>query len=326
MLPLEFCGKIYFVKKYRPISLKSVKTYSITKRKSKVSLDALAIPSVKGDAFKTFIDKLPDTLAANDFRSVVKAVVRARHDSRPVILGMGAHPIKVGLSLVIIDLMKNGIITAVATNGACIVHDFELSFIGHTSEDVEKELCMGTFGMAQQTGRYLNRAIKEGVKKGYGIGRSVGELVYNSKFRFKGKSIFASAYELDIPATVHIAVGTDIIHMHPDADGSATGEGSLMDFRLFSSVVSDLEGGVYINLGSAVIMPEVFLKALTVARNLGNRVENITTVNMDFIQHYRPRENVLRRPTAGKGSAYALTGHHEIMFPLLAAAIIEEIV
>jgi hypothetical protein len=312
------------MKKYRPISLKQVKTYSITKRKSKVSLSAFASPPLKGDTFKTFIDKLPDILAVNDFRAVVKAIVKARQNDRPVILGMGAHPIKVGLSPVIINLMKKNIITAVATNGACIIHDFEISFIGHTSEDVEKEICKGAFGMARETGRYLNKAIKDGIRKGYGIGRSVGGLIYNSRFKFKGKSIFANAFELDIPVSVHVAIGTDIIHMHPDTDGSAIGEGSFRDFKLFTSVVSDLEGGVYINLGSAVIMPEVFLKALAVARNLGNRVDNITTVNMDFIQHYRPRENVLRRPTMGKGSAYALTGHHEIMFPLLAAAIIEE--
>jgi deoxyhypusine synthase len=316
--------RFYYVKKYRPISLKSVKTYSIAKRKSKVSLSSFAVPYVKGDKLKTFLDKLPDILAVNDFRALVKAVVRARQNKRPVILGMGAHPIKVGLSPVIIDLMRRNIITAIATNGACIIHDFELSFTGHTSEDVEKELCKGSFGMAQQTGRYLNKAIKEGIKKGYGIGTSIGELIYKSKFRFKKKSIFASAFEIGIPSTVHVAVGTDIIHMHPDADGSAIGEGSFRDFKLFVSVVSDLEGGVYINLGSAVIMPEVFLKALTISRNLGNKVENITTVNMDFIQHYRPTENVLRRPTIVKGSAYALTGHHEIMFPLLAAAIIEE--
>jgi hypothetical protein len=271
------------------------------------------------------MDKLPHILAVHDFRATVKAVVRARQNKRPVILGMGAHPIKVGLSPVIIDLMEKNIITAIATNGACIIHDFELSFIGHTSEDVGEELQKATFGMARETGRYLNRAIKEGVRKGYGIGKSVGELISKSRFKFKGKSIFASAYELNLPATVHIAIGTDIIHMHPDAEGSTLGEGSFSDFRLLCSVVSDLEGGVYINLGSAVIMPEVFLKALTVSRNLGNRVENITTVNMDFIQHYRPRENVLKRPTIKKGSAYALTGHHEIMFPLLAAAIIEEI-
>ena len=313
------------MKKIKPISLKSVKTYSIKERKSKVSLSAFAVPPAKADMFKSFIDKLPDILAVNDLKAVVKAIVRSRKNNRPVILGLGAHPIKVGLSPIIIDLMQKGVITAVATNGACIIHDFEISFIGHTSEDVEKELCRGTFGMAKETGRYLNKSIKEGVKKGYGIGRSVGKMIHGSKFRFKGKSIFASAYKLDIPSTVHVAIGTDIIHMHPEANGSAIGEGSFKDFKLFTSVVSDLEGGVYINLGSAVIMPEVFLKALTIARNLGNKVENITTVNMDFIQHYRPIENVLRRPTIENGSAYALTGHHEIMFPLLAAAVIEEI-
>lgn len=313
------------MKRIKPTSIKSVKTYSIKERKSKVSLSNFAAPHTKTDTFKTFVEKLPGVLAVNDFRAVVKAVVKSRKNNRPVILGMGAHPIKVGLSPIIIDLMQKGIITAVAANGACIIHDFELSFIGYTSEDVEKELCRGTFGMARETGRYLNKSIKAGVRKGYGIGRSVGEMIYRSNVRFKEKSIFASAYKLDIPSTVHVAIGTDIIHMHPEADGSAIGEGSFKDFKLFTSVVSDLDGGVYINLGSAVIMPEVFLKALTVARNLGNKVENITTVNMDFIQHYRPTENVLRRPTKVKGSAYALTGHHEIMFPLLAAAIIEEI-
>src|SRR4030067_270904 len=237
--------------KYRPVSLKKVKTYTITKRKSKVSLSILATPSSKGDTIQCFISKLPPVLAVNDFVSTVKAI-------------------------------------------------------------------------AKETGEFINKAVTNGVKKGYGIGKSVGELISESRFRFKERSIFATAYELDIPATVHIAIGTDIIHMHPDADGCAIGEGSFRDFRLLCSVVSDLDGGVYINLGSAVIMPEVFLKALTVARNLGNRVEDITTVNMDFIQHYRPRENVLKRPTQQKGSAYALTGHHEIMFPLLAAAVIEE--
>ena len=270
------------------------------------------------------MEKLPDILAARDFRRTVKAVVRARNDDRPVVLGMGAHPIKVGLSPVIIDLMRRDIITAIATNGACIIHDFELSFAGKTSEEVDTELCKGTFGMAQQTGRYLHKAIRGGIKKGYGIGRSVGEMIYKSTFSFKVESIFASAYECGLPATVHVAIGTDIIHMHKNASGSAIGEGTFRDFRLFISVISDLEGGVYINLGSAVIMPEVFLKALSVARNLGNKVENITTVNMDFIQHYRPVENVLKRPTIKKGTAYALTGHHEIMFPLLAAALVEE--
>jgi hypothetical protein len=313
------------MKKYRQISLAKVKTYSISRRKSKVSLSALAEPFEKGKTLKDFLDKLPDILAVKDLSAVVKAIVAARKNRRPVILGMGAHPVKVGLSPIIIDLMEKGIITALATNGACIIHDFELSFIGSTSEDVGKELCTGTFGMAEETGKYLNRAIQEGTEKGDGIGQSVGGMIQKSRFPFKEKSIFANAFRLNIPATVHIAIGTDIIHMHPKADGAAIGEGSFRDFRLFTSVVSDLEGGVYLNLGSAVILPEVFLKALTIARNLGSRVEHITTVNMDFIQHYRPQMNVLHRPTNGKGFSYALTGHHEIMFPLLAAAIIEEI-
>lgn len=312
------------MKHYKPVSLKGVKTYSIKERKSKVSLSALSVAHEKGDSLKTFLGKLPFILAVSDFKAVVDAIVAARKNRRPVILGMGAHPIKVGLSPVIIDLMQRGIVTALSTNGACIIHDFELSYIGRTSEDVARELCSGTFGMARETGLHLNRAIKKGTKKGYGIGTSVGEMIYRSTYRFKDKSIFANAFELGIPATVHVAVGTDIIHMHPHADGSAIGECSFRDFRLFTSVVADLDGGVYINLGSAVIMPEVFLKALTIARNLGHKVENITTVNMDCIQHYRPRENVLRRPTMGKGACYALTGHHEIMFPLLAAAITEE--
>jgi deoxyhypusine synthase len=313
------------MKKYKPVSLRKVKTCSIRRRKSKVSLSAIASILAKGESFRTFIDKLPDTLAARDFKAVVAAIVKARQNKRPVVIGMGAHPIKVGLSPLIIDLMKKGVITGIATNGACIVHDFELSYVGQTSEDVGKELCRGMFGMAGETGAFLNKAIKNGLKKGYGIGHSVGMMIEKSTFRYKKRSIFANAYKLGVPATVHVAVGTDIIHMHPEADGASIGEGSFRDFRLFTSVVCDLEGGVYLNLGSAVIMPEVFLKALTIARNLGNSVENITTVNMDFIQHYRPAENVLRRPTMHKGACYALTGHHEIMFPLLAAAIIEEI-
>jgi deoxyhypusine synthase len=316
---------MYHMKKYKPISLKKVKTYFIKKRKSKVALSSLAAPFVKGETLQRFFGSLPDILAVRDFKAVSKAIVRARENKRHVILGMGAHPIKVGLSPVIIDLMEKGVITAFATNGACIVHDFELSYIGHTSEDVGREICNGNFGMASETGTYLNKAIKAGIKEGYGIGKAVGSMIQKSSFPFKDKSIFACAYKLGIPATVHVAVGTDIIHMHPEADGSAIGEGSFRDFRLFTSVISDLEGGVYINLGSAVVLPEVFLKALTVARNLGNKVENITTVNMDFIQHYRPMMNVLQRPTIGKGASYSLTGHHEIMFPLLAAAIIEEL-
>lgn len=312
-------------KKYRPISLRNINTCRLKTRKSKVGLDKAGKPFHEW-SFRSFLDSLPDILAARDFRLVIKAIVRARKKDRPVILGMGAHPIKVGLSPIIVNMIENHIITSVAMNGACIVHDYELALMGHTSEDVDIELCKGTFGMAEETGSDLNRAIKSGVKKGLGVGRAVGDQIMKLKTEFKGLSILAAAARLDIPATVHVAIGTDIIHMHPAADGKAIGEGSLRDFRLLSSVVSDLKGGVYINLGSAVIMPEVFLKAIAVTRNLKYNVKNFTTVNMDFIQHYRTSENVLRRPVLSGGNSYALTGHHEIMFPMLAAAVTEELV
>jgi hypothetical protein len=309
--------------KYREIDLTKIKTYSSKERPSKVSADLSAKPYIKGGSFADFIGNLPGFLAADDLKAVAEAVVKAYSNKRPVILGMGAHPIKVGLSPVIIDLMRRGIVTAFATNGASVIHDFEIAFMGCTSEDVGSELGSGTFGMGRETGELLNRAINEGVAKGSGIGRAIGEFIETSEFPYKDNSIFRETFRLGIPATVHVAVGSDIIHMHPQADGAAIGEGSMSDFRLFAAVIADLEGGVYINLGSAVVLPEVFLKALNVARNLGNKVENITTVNMDFIQHYRPGQNVLRRPTAGHGKNFALTGHHEIMFPLLAALIVE---
>ncbi len=279
---------------------------------------------MKGN-FREFIGSLPDILAAKDFKAVVNAILNARKKGRPVVLGMGAHPIKVGLSPVIINLMEKGVISAVAMNGACIVHDFELSLTGHTSEDVASELCDGSFGMARETGQGLNNAINKGVKQGYGIGQAVGQYILNSRALHEQLSILAAASRLDLPASVHVAIGTDIIHMHPQADGAAIGEGSLRDFKLFCSVISDLRGGVYINLGSAVILPEVFLKAIAVTRNMKHNVRDFTTVNMDFIQHYRCRENVLRRPVMSGGNSYALTGHHEIMFPLLAAAVMEKV-
>ena len=311
--------------RYKPVSLKGLRTYSIKERRSKVKKEFLATPYRKGSGLSDFINTLPDILKAKELRELVRAIVEARRAQRPVVLGMGAHVIKVGLSPVINDLINRDIITAIATNGACVIHDFELAYAGHTSEDVHEEIKTGMFGMAKETGLYLNKAIKEGAKKGTGIGRAVGELIEKKRLPNRELSIFRTAYLKGIPATVHVAIGTDIIHMHPSADGAAIGKASLTDFRLFCSVVSDLEGGVYINLGSAVIMPEVFLKAITVARNRGYRVQNITTANMDFIQHYRPRENVLIRPTNLGGRFFAITGHHEIMVPLLAAMIIEEI-
>lgn len=313
------------MKRYRPVSLRSVKSYSLCARKSKITVNSFAAPPQRGDSFSDFLRRLPDVLAARELKEVAAAIVSARRQERPVVLGMGAHPVKLGLSPVIIECMNRGVITALATNGACAIHDFEIALAGQTSEDVAAELCHGSFGMARETGQGMNRAINRGVKKGLGIGAALGEHIKKGKFPHKDKSLFATAFALGLPATVHVAVGTDIIHMHPDADGAAIGKGSMQDFRLLSAVVADLEGGVFINLGSAVVMPEVFLKALNVARNLGNRVQKITTVNMDFIQHYRPRENVLKRPTSMNGNNYALTGHHEIMFPLLAAAVFEEL-
>lgn len=312
------------MKKYKPVSLNKVKTYPLGKRKSKVCEALMATPYEPGMGFAQFAEGLPDVLAASDIKLVARAIAKARAANRPVVLAMGAHPIKVGLSPVIIDLMESGTITALATNGACLVHDFEMAYAGHTSEDVAHALKDGSFGMARETGKSINDAIKRGVRDGLGMGESMGRFINKSRFSNKGRSLFGACHRLGIPATVHVAIGTDIIHMHPSADGAAIGEGSMRDFRLLASVVSDLEGGVYINLGSAVLLPEVFLKALTIARNLGNKVEDITTVSMDFMQHYRVRENVLRRPTMIKGRAYALTGHHEIMFPLLAALVKEE--
>lgn len=309
--------------KFKPISSSKLKTYSLKKRKSKVNINDFAKPFKKNNTFKGFLNSLPNILAAQNLKQVASSVVEAHKSNKTVAVGIGAHVIKVGLSPVIIDLMEKGIINAVAMNGACIVHDFEIAYAGMTSEDVDAEIGRGEFGMSEETGRLLNNAIKSGAKKGWGIGRSVGEMINNSKFSYKDVSILAAGARLDIPVTVHVAIGTDIIHIHPQMDGKTTGEGSLRDFKLFAGVVADLDGGVYLNIGSAVLLPEVFLKALTLVRNLGHKVKNFTTVNMDFIQHYRPLTNVVRRPTKDGGKGYIITGHHEIMVPLLGGAIKE---
>jgi len=300
-----------------------IKTYSIKDRASKVRIDELASPHRKGGSFKDFFSSLPDILAAKHLYDVAAAVVQARRDKRPVMLGMGAHPIKVGLTPVIIDLMERGVITGLALNGAGIIHDFELALIGQTSEDVDKEILSGAFGMAEETGSMINDAIRSGAEQGLGIGEAVGRMVHNGAFPYKDKSLLAACSRLNVPLTVHVAIGTDIIHMHPSFDGKSTGEAAARDFQKFCSLVATLEGGVYVNLGSAVLLPEIFLKAVTLSRNLGNTLQHFTTVNMDFIQHYRPSTNVVRRPTLGGGKGFALTGHHEIMLPLLAAAIVE---
>lgn len=313
------------MKTFKPISIKGIKTYSLQTRKSKVSVSDFAKPFNKGGVFEDFLNSLPNILAAQYLKQIASTVVAAHKNNKVVAVGIGAHVIKVGLSPVIIDLMERGVVNAVAINGACIVHDFEIAYAGMTSEDVDAEIGKGAFGMAEETGKLLNSAIKNGVKKGWGIGKSVGEFINKSKYPYKELSILAAGSRLGIPVTVHVAIGTDIIHIHPQMDGKATGEGSQRDFRLFAGVVANLENGVYLNIGSAVLLPEVFLKALTLVRNLGYKVKNFTTVNMDFIQHYRSLTNVVRRPTKEGGRGYTLTGHHEIMVPLLAGMIKEEL-
>ncbi|GAG32154.1 unnamed protein product, partial [marine sediment metagenome] len=249
----------------------------------------------------------PDILAGSDFRKLVNRLTMAVKDKKTIILAMGAHVIKIGLSPVILDLMEKGIITGLAMNGAGIIHDLEVAMVGATSEYVDSELPHGKFGMAKETGEFLNMAIREGAKKGDGLGYCVGKSVLEASFPYNKFSLLAGAARMDVPLTVHVAIGTDIIHFHPAVDGSAIGKTSHLDFRIFATLVSHLEGGVYINLGSAVILPEVFLKALTLVRNLGFNVKRFTTVDMDFIRHYRPMNNVVKRPTLEGGEGFSLT-------------------
>jgi hypothetical protein len=309
----------------KPLALQNVKTYPLAKRHSKVNLRESASPWKPGGALSTFLEGLPDILAARALREVVDAIAKARLAGKAMVIGMGAHPTKVGLNPVLVDLMERGIVTALALNGSVIIHDFELAFMGHTSEEVDTEINSGRFGMAEETGRLINQAINRGVRKGMGIGEAVGTWIEEQRLPHRKTSLLAAGARLGLPVTVHVAVGTDIIHMHPAVDGAAVGEGSLRDFRTFAAVVAGLEGGVYLNLGSTVIMPEVFLKALTLARNLGHTVKRITTVNMDFLPHYRPLTNVVRRPTQQGGKGHSLIGHHEIMVPLLAAGVLERL-
>ena len=310
-----------------PINVSDLKTYPLKKRHSKVQVSDFATPWQRGKSFRMFYTTLPDILAVKTLRAVAKAIATAYRKGRPVILGIGAHVIKVGLSPIVTDLMERGIVTAVAMNGAGIIHDFELALMGHTSEEVDAEIDDGRFGMAEETGRILNEAIGRGAADGEGLGEAVGHYInrYQGQFRHRATSILATGARRGVPVTVHVAVGTDIIHMHPSADGAAIGATSLFDFRRLAAVVAGMEGGVYVNVGSAVILPEVFLKAVSLGRNLGHPLANITTVNMDFLSHYRPQTNVVRRPTQKGGKGYSLTGHHEIMLPLLAAAVLEEL-
>jgi hypothetical protein len=308
---------------YEEFDLSSVKTYPLASRKSKANAADMAKPYRQGSGITGWIDSLPNMLAAADFKAVVSALRQARRDDRGLLWGIGAHVIKTGLAPVVIDLMQRGYVSGLATNGAGVIHDFELALSGATSEEVDEALGPGRFGMADETGRQLNAAINEGVARGLGLGQAVGAWLRAASPAHRELSLIAAADRLGIPVTVHVGIGTDIIHMHPDASGAALGEGSLRDFRYLVSNVARLAGGVYLNCGSAVVLPEVFLKAVALARNRGVPLDGLTTVNLDFVRLYRPQTNVVARPVAGIGQGYSLVGHHEIMIPLLAAALVE---
>ncbi|MHC4182772.1 MAG: GSU2086 family protein [Planctomycetota bacterium] len=318
-------------KDYKPIDLEGIKSYPIKRRKNLVSIKQFA-KTIEHKGFSKFLDSLPDILAGNSIRDVINAIAKATNKNRPVVMAIGAHVIKCGLSPIIIDLMKRGIITAVAMNGSVAIHDYEISLIGETSEDVSHSLKDGSFGMARETAEAFQAAVslnaagqgnkQKSIGGNIGLGRALGKQIIKDKNKYKQYSILATGAKLGIPTTVHVAIGTEIIHMHPCISGGDMGESSHVDFKILCSVVANLEGGVWMNIGSAVIMPEVFLKALSVARNLGKKVEDFTAVNMDMIQHYRPQTNVVKRPTT---QGYSITGHHEIMLPLLRLGILSKL-
>ena len=309
-----------------PLDFHGLRTTSLKDRPSKVCLDDFGKPWEPGGSLARFLDNLPRILAAEQLREAVGAIASAFRGNRTILMGMGAHPIKVGLNPILIDVMEREILSGLALNGAGIVHDVELALAGKTSEDVAAHLNQGQFGTARETAEFIHDAVAWGFRTGnQGLGRTVGEKLLQAGAPFAHMSLLAAAAKLEIPVTVHVAVGTDIVHMHAAMDGAATGALSHYDFRLFCRLVSTLQQGVFLNLGSAVIIPEVFLKAFSVARNLGFSLEGITTINMDFQRHYRTQVNVVERPTLGTGSGINLIGHHEIMFPLLVAAVLEQL-
>lgn len=308
-----------------PLTFDDLNTYSIHDRHSKVSVEDFAAPVRPGMRVSQLIQSLPNQLMGKDFPEFIHRTAKAYNEQRPILLGMGAHVIKVGLNPLLIDLMERGLLSAIALNGAGIIHDAEIALAGRTSEEVADVLGQGAFGAARETGEMLNRAINQGAADGIGIGEAVGRTLHSEGLPYASQSLLAAAYRLKIPVTVHVAMGTDIIHIHPGADGGAIGQAGHRDFRLFCSQVSSLQHGVYINVGSAVLLPEVFLKALTVVRNLGHDVTRFTTANFDFIRHYRPATNVVHRPTLEGGKGYNFTGHHELMLPLFAAALLDQI-
>jgi len=315
----------------QPIALGAVHTYPLASRRSKVSVrDFAKTPGANASVTK-FLDSLPNILAAEDLRNLLSAIHIARKQRQAILWGIGGHVIKVGLGPVLIDLMKRGFVSGIAMNGAALIHDFEIALAGSTSEDVEAGIGEGQFGMADETGKYLNEIAKLSQRIRIGYGEAAGQFLSSGIIDVKhpNSSALVAAYKHQIPVTIHLAIGTDIPHMHPTADGAALGDATYRDFRLFCAVVQQMHpGGVYLNWGSAVLLPEIFLKAVSVVRNLGVALRPITTANFDFIQHYRPLQNVVKRPTASsrnqrgpESHGYAITGHHELLLPLVAAAL-----
>lgn len=308
------------------IDLNKLKTYSISKRNSKVKYQDFAKPPLKGAKFSDFYDSLPNILAGVNFKAIVDSIVSAKKKKKPVIFMMGAHVIKCGLNPVIIELLKNKVISCIALNGAGAIHDFEIALAGKTSEDVVTAIEDGSFGMSRETALYINGGIAEAVEKDVIIGEALGHVIKEEKLPFRKHSILYNALLEEIPVTVHITIGADIIHQHSSCNGAKLGEASLKDFHFFIEAVSGLgEGGVVLNIGSAVVLPEVFLKALNVARNLGYKVNNFTAASLDMIRQYRPYENVVSRPVCSGGKGYSIIGHHEILIPLLGQAVLEKI-
>jgi hypothetical protein len=313
-----------YEKDLRPLSLEEVTTYSLESRPSKVGLSDFAHPTTENSSLSDFLANLPNILAVQSLRELAKRIRRARDLKKPIIWGIGGHVIKTGLAPILIDLMKRGYVTAIAANGSVLVHDAEIALVGSTSEDVDATLGKGAFGGAEETGKLLNSAAQRGAREGLGLGEAVGRALCELEPRNSQYSLLCSAYAARIPFTAHVTIGGDIAHFHRDVDGATLGATTHTDFRLLAELVRRMDGGgVYLNVGSAVVLPEVFLKCVTLVRNLGHELNGLTTANFDFIQSYRPLTNVVRRPTAnGAGEGFAITGHHELTIPLLAAELI----
>jgi hypothetical protein len=308
----------------RPLALDKVNTYPLGERPSKVAAADFARSVAPDATLKDFLNALPDILAVQSLRAVAAQVRRARSLRKPIIWGMGGHVIKTGLAPIIIDLLRQGYVSAIAGNGSVLVHDAEMALVGSTSEDVDATLGAGAFGAAEETGRLLNEAALAGAHDALGLGEALGRKLVALNPPHIHLSLLCAAYTARVPFTAHLSIGADIAHFHPSVDGASLGATSHTDFRLLAELVRRMDGGgVYLNIGSAVVLPEVFLKAVTLVRNLGHTLADFTTANFDFIQSYRPLTNVVRRPTsAGAGRGYSLTGHHELLIPLLAAAIL----